>query len=195
MMTVAELLEILQRLPASARVIVQGYESGFNDVTGAAPQPIVVNGGHRERDRLGPYVPAVQGGGDHESPSEIDAAADELAMLITSTRHNAAADPVLSQLRGTVQRFEGAIGPVWSGNDESGFNDETGQDLADHAARVLSVHAQASEVLEDPAIAMQWMLRPAVLLDSNRPLDALATQSGYDRVRDLLMRLEHGIGI
>jgi hypothetical protein len=34
--TVAELIEILQRLPASARVIVQGYGSRFNDATSAA---------------------------------------------------------------------------------------------------------------------------------------------------------------
>ncbi|MGF6965784.1 hypothetical protein OKW43_002812 [Paraburkholderia sp. WC7.3g] len=39
-------------------------------------------------------------------------------MLITSTRHNAAADAVLSRLRGTVQQFEGATGPVWLDNDE-----------------------------------------------------------------------------
>ncbi|MGF6965754.1 hypothetical protein OKW43_002782 [Paraburkholderia sp. WC7.3g] len=63
---------------------MQGYESSFNDVTGATPQPIVVDGDHRERDCLGPYVPAHQGGGgDHESPAEVDAAAHELAVLIT----------------------------------------------------------------------------------------------------------------
>jgi len=32
-------------------------------------------------------------------------------------------------------------------------------------------------------------------LNGGRPLDALSTQSGYDRVRDLLMRLGRGIGI
>ncbi|MGF6776187.1 hypothetical protein [Paraburkholderia sp. GAS334] len=35
-MTVAELIEILRALPASASVIVQGYESGFNDAICAA---------------------------------------------------------------------------------------------------------------------------------------------------------------
>ncbi len=70
-----------------------------------------------------------------------------------------------------------------------------GQELVDYAARVLRVHAQASEVLEDPAIAMQWMLRPSVLLNGDRPLDALAAQAGYDRVQSLLVRLEHGVGI
>ncbi|WP_429488130.1 antitoxin Xre/MbcA/ParS toxin-binding domain-containing protein [Paraburkholderia sp. RAU6.4a] len=140
-------------------------------------------------------MPAVQGGGDHVSSFGIDAAADELAVSIASTLPNAAADAVLSRLRGTVQRFEGTIGPVRPGNDKPGFNDEMEQELADHAARVLSVHAKASDVLEDPAIAMQWMLRPTVLMVGDRPPDALATQSGYDRVRDLLMRLERGSGI
>jgi hypothetical protein len=86
-LTVAELIDILRALPASARVVVQGYESGFNDATGARFQPIVVGGGHRERDCLGPYVPALHGGGgDHESPAEAGVPASELAVLITSTR-------------------------------------------------------------------------------------------------------------
>lgn len=71
----------------------------------------------------------------------------------------------------------------------------TDRELADHAARVLGVYAQASEVFEDVAVAMQWMLRPTVLLDGERPFDVLATQSGYDRVRVLLERLEHGISV
>lgn len=86
-LTVAGLIDILRTLPASARVIVQGYESGFNDATGARFQPLVVGGGHRERDCLGPYVPAIHGGGgDHESPAEAGVPAGELAVLITSTR-------------------------------------------------------------------------------------------------------------
>jgi uncharacterized protein (DUF2384 family) len=56
------------------------------------------------------------------------------------------------------------------------------------------MHAQASNVLADPALAMQWMLRPTVL-NGARPLDALATPGGYERVRDLLTRLEHGMGL
>lgn len=85
--TVSDLIEILQRLPATARVVVQGYESGFNDATGATPQPIVVNGGFRERDCVGPYVPTVQGGGgDHETSEETGVPANEVAMFITSTQ-------------------------------------------------------------------------------------------------------------
>ncbi len=88
-MTVAELTEILQRFPASARVIVQGYESGFNDATGAITQPIVVDGNHRPRPGLGGStdLPASYGG-DHEEPGDTHFAGEaiEQAVLITSTR-------------------------------------------------------------------------------------------------------------
>jgi hypothetical protein len=88
-MTVAELIAVLQTLPPDARVVVQGYESGFNDATGAVMQRIVVNGGYRERDCLGPCVPVYQAGaGEHELPNPLDTPADviEQAVFITSTR-------------------------------------------------------------------------------------------------------------
>jgi hypothetical protein len=49
MMTVSDLIAMLRTLPLDARVVVNGFESGFDDVTGATLQPVVVNGGHRER--------------------------------------------------------------------------------------------------------------------------------------------------
>jgi hypothetical protein len=133
-LTVAELIDILGTLPASARVIVQGYESGFNDATGARFQPLVVGGGHREPDCLGPYVPAIHGGGgDHESPEEAGVAAGELAVLITSTRERetgeAGVNPAsgvtvkpatpLEQLHGTVRRYDSPTDTVWPTNDEN----------------------------------------------------------------------------
>ena len=66
---------------------------------------------------------------------------------------------------------------------------------SDRAARTLLIHAQAADVLEDKSLASQWMLHPNVELLGEKPLDMLDTQSGYDRVRDLLLRLEHGIAV
>jgi uncharacterized protein (DUF2384 family) len=80
-------------------------------------------------------------------------------------------------------------------DDKPDWPASTGPERADYAARVLSLHAQASDVLADPALAMQWMLRPTVVLNGARPLDALATPGGYERVRALLTRLEHGMGL
>src|ERR1700682_3455291 len=64
-MTVAERIAVLQTLPPDARVIVQGYESGFNDATGAVLQPVILHGGHQPRPGLGGSVdiPAGYGGG------------------------------------------------------------------------------------------------------------------------------------
>lgn len=83
-MTVKELLDELKHFPEQARVIVGGYEGGFDDATGAIAQPIVVGGGHRMRPGWGVdvYVPAQAGSGDHEAPDEIGELADELAALI-----------------------------------------------------------------------------------------------------------------
>jgi hypothetical protein len=89
MMTVSDLIAILHALPPDARVIVQGYESGFNDATGAAITPIVANGNHRPRPGLGGSInmPANYGG-DHEEPgnAHFESEVIEQAVLITSTR-------------------------------------------------------------------------------------------------------------
>lgn len=66
---------------------------------------------------------------------------------------------------------------------------------SDRVARILIVHSQATDVLEDTKLASQWMLHPNALLGGERPLDMLDTQAGYDRVRDILMRFEYGIGV
>ncbi|ANB78126.1 hypothetical protein AYM40_37815 (plasmid) [Paraburkholderia phytofirmans OLGA172] len=66
--------------------------------------------------------------------------------------------------------------------------------LAEHARRILNVQALAGETFGDSVRAMQWMLHPHAMLNGCRPLDVMATQAGYDRVCDVLTRLEHGIG-
>jgi putative toxin-antitoxin system antitoxin component (TIGR02293 family) len=65
---------------------------------------------------------------------------------------------------------------------------------SDRIARVVYVFEQAKDVFEDEADASGWLQRPNALLDGQRPLDVLDTQPGYDRVRDILVRLEQGVG-
>jgi hypothetical protein len=74
-----------QFCPAAPRVV----ETGFNDATGARVHSIVVNGGYRERDCIGPHVPVQSGGGgEHELPGPLDTTRDviERAVFITSAR-------------------------------------------------------------------------------------------------------------
>jgi hypothetical protein len=52
-MTVTELIAILNTLPPNARVIVEGYEGGFDDVLGAHLRSIIANGGYRIRGKKG----------------------------------------------------------------------------------------------------------------------------------------------
>jgi putative toxin-antitoxin system antitoxin component (TIGR02293 family) len=66
---------------------------------------------------------------------------------------------------------------------------------ADRAARTMLIFAQATDVLEDDKLAAEWLMRPNVQLRGERPLDMLDTQTGFDRVRDILMRLEYGVTV
>ena len=66
---------------------------------------------------------------------------------------------------------------------------------SDRAARTMLIYAQAKDVLEDGKLAAEWLLRPNVQLSDERPLDMLDTQTGFDRVRDILVRLEHGVTV
>lgn len=63
------------------------------------------------------------------------------------------------------------------------------------AARALIVFEQASDVFDDDGLGADWLWRPNLELGSNRPLNMLDTKKGFDRVRDLLLRLEFGIDV
>jgi putative toxin-antitoxin system antitoxin component (TIGR02293 family) len=66
---------------------------------------------------------------------------------------------------------------------------------SDRLARVVYIFSQAQDVFEDDRAAVQWMLAPNAMLEDQRPLDVLDTQPGYDRARDILTRLEYGVGV
>jgi putative toxin-antitoxin system antitoxin component (TIGR02293 family) len=64
---------------------------------------------------------------------------------------------------------------------------------SDRVARVLYVFEQATEVFEDERLAAEWMQRPHAELGRLKPLEVLDSQPGYDRVRDILMRISFGV--
>jgi len=66
---------------------------------------------------------------------------------------------------------------------------------ADRVARVLITFAHARHVFEDAGSAAEWMKSPHAELDDEAPLSMLDTQPGFDRVRDLLIRIEFGVGV
>lgn len=66
---------------------------------------------------------------------------------------------------------------------------------SDRAARTILIYEQARDVLEDGKLAAKWLQLASVELRGERPLDMLDTQTGFDRVRDVLVRLEHGVGV
>lgn len=92
-MTASDLIEMLRTLPPNAREVVDGFESGFDDLSGATLQPIIVNDGHRERMIFGTvtFTPVDVGGGEHEHPKALDKppapdAAIEQAVYLTTRR-------------------------------------------------------------------------------------------------------------
>ncbi|MFM0326944.1 antitoxin Xre/MbcA/ParS toxin-binding domain-containing protein [Caballeronia glebae] len=64
---------------------------------------------------------------------------------------------------------------------------------SDRVARVLYVRQLAVEVFEDPALAGEWMQRSNAELAGLSPLEVLDSQPGYDRVREILLRVIHGV--
>ncbi|MDR6413124.1 type II RES/Xre toxin-antitoxin system antitoxin [Paraburkholderia terricola] len=66
---------------------------------------------------------------------------------------------------------------------------------SDRVARVLYVFEQATEVFDDDTLAAEWMQRPNGALGGLGPLEVLDSQPGYDRVRDLLMRVTFGVSV
>ncbi|WP_256465448.1 Rv2175c family DNA-binding protein [Caballeronia sp. Sq4a] len=54
------------------------------------------------------------------------------------------------------------------------------------------MQALADKVFDDRLAAMLWLLAATPQLDGIRPIDALATERGHDRVRALLQCLARG---
>lgn len=59
--------------------------------------------------------------------------------------------------------------------------------------RFAEVLAKATDVLGDQDAAERWMMAPAMALDQRRPIDLLATPTGFELVEQLLGRMEYGV--
>ena len=57
-------------------------------------------------------------------------------------------------------------------------------------ARIL---AKATSVFGSQEEAEKWMVRPAMGLDNQKPIDLLATAAGTEHVQEFLERLEYGV--
>ena len=65
--------------------------------------------------------------------------------------------------------------------------------IADKVARTHDVLARATEVLGSRRAARAWLSRPNPALDGEAPLALLDTSLGWERVKDVLGRIEHGV--
>jgi putative toxin-antitoxin system antitoxin component (TIGR02293 family) len=61
------------------------------------------------------------------------------------------------------------------------------------AWKFAEILAQATKVLGSQEEAEQWLQRPAMALDQQRPIDLLATPAGAELVETLLGRIEYGV--
>jgi putative toxin-antitoxin system antitoxin component (TIGR02293 family) len=65
--------------------------------------------------------------------------------------------------------------------------------IADKVARTHDVLTRASEVLGSPAAARMWLVRPNPAIGGETPLSLLDTSLGWERVKQVLGRIEHGV--
>ena len=66
-------------------------------------------------------------------------------------------------------------------------------DLASKTWMFAETLAKASEVFGGQEAAEHWMVKPAMGLDGQRPIDLLQTLQGAELVNDFLGRLEYGV--
>ncbi len=65
--------------------------------------------------------------------------------------------------------------------------------IADKVARTHDVLDRASDVLGSRGAARQWLARPNPALGGRTPLSLLDTSLGWEQVKQVLGRIEHGI--
>ena len=58
--------------------------------------------------------------------------------------------------------------------------------------QIGQITALASAVLDDREKAERWLTQPNIATDNRPPLELIGEQGGYERVKDLLFRIEYG---
>ena len=67
------------------------------------------------------------------------------------------------------------------------------QEQSSRTWKFAEVLAKATAVLGSQAEAEQWLERPAIALNQQRPIDLLATSAGLEMVEHHLTRIEYGV--
>ena len=65
--------------------------------------------------------------------------------------------------------------------------------IADKVARARDVHGRATTVLGARRAAQRWLMRPNPALGGKLPLSLLDTSLGWEQVKQVLGRIEHGV--
>lgn len=66
-------------------------------------------------------------------------------------------------------------------------------DLSEQLYSVAQIYALAEEVFADHDTALGWMAEPQFGLKSQRPNELVRSEIGRQQVRELLLRIEHGL--
>ena len=61
------------------------------------------------------------------------------------------------------------------------------------SAQIEEITALASSVLEDPDKAVLWLSHPNAATDDSPPINLIGESNGYERVKNLLLRIEYGV--
>jgi putative toxin-antitoxin system antitoxin component (TIGR02293 family) len=64
---------------------------------------------------------------------------------------------------------------------------------SDRLYRMARLYVLATEVLEDPEAAQEWLRSPQIGLNRRPPVDLMSTEAGSREVEYLLLRIEHGV--
>ena len=59
--------------------------------------------------------------------------------------------------------------------------------------QIREIEALAETVLGDREQASKWLSEPNLATDDKAPITLLGDQRGYDRVKNLLLRIEYGV--
>ena len=100
---------------------------------------------------------------------------------VSVLRDPAALEQAVGVSQRTVQRFK--LAP-----DKRLSPEQSGR-----AWKFAEILAKATEVLGSQEEAEDWLKRPAMALNQQRPIDLLATPAGAKLVETLLMRIQYGV--
>jgi hypothetical protein len=60
-------------------------------------------------------------------------------------------------------------------------------------AQIEEITALAYTVIEDEDQAVRWLSEPCLATDNRPPIDLIGEKNGFERVKNLLLRIEYGV--